>query len=148
MGKVNFRFVARLENFKHNIGIRPLGFVLNKVKVVVQNMPDDFLAGYEFGDFEGGTVNILVLILKFSIEFIRVPLNCLLPPTPNIVDGSEGFFRTLVYCKARAVMLIHVLLLMDRGVLTIFSLLSLPQVSDVIHLFYMSYYMPVRCGNL
>ena len=75
MGKVNFCFVALPGNFKHNIGIRPLGFVLNKVKVVVQNMPDDFLAGYEFGDFEYGTVNILIVILKFSAGFIGVTLN-------------------------------------------------------------------------
>jgi hypothetical protein len=35
-------------------------------------MPDDFLAGYEFGDFEGAAVNVLVAVLKFSAELVGV----------------------------------------------------------------------------
>ena len=75
MGKGNFRFIAPSGNVKDNIGPRPLGFVLNKVKVVVQNMLDDFLARHEFDDVECATVNVLVVVLKLSTELVGVTLN-------------------------------------------------------------------------
>src|SRR3990172_5712602 len=75
--KVNFCFVTLLGNFKDNICALPLALVLNKVKVVVQNMPNDFLARHEFGDFECTTVNVLVVVIKHSAEFVGVALNSL-----------------------------------------------------------------------
>jgi len=75
--KANFGFVTLLGNFKDNVSAIPLGLVRNKVEVVVQDMPYDFLAGDEFGDFECATVNVLVMVIKHGTEFAGVTLNCL-----------------------------------------------------------------------
>jgi len=73
--KVNFRFVALHGNFKDNIGTNPFGFVFDKVEVVVQDVPHDFLVRYKFGDPECGAVNILIAVLKLSTEFVGISHN-------------------------------------------------------------------------
>src|SRR3990172_4318107 len=75
--KVNFCFVTLLGNFKNNVCAGPLSLVFDKVKVVLQNVPDDYLSGCEFGDFECTTVNVLVVVIKHSAEFVGVALNSL-----------------------------------------------------------------------
>jgi hypothetical protein len=72
---VNFRFFTLLGDFKDNVCVGPLGLVFDKVEVVLQNVPNDFLARYEFGDFECTTVNVLVVVIKHSAEFVGVSLN-------------------------------------------------------------------------
>jgi hypothetical protein len=58
--KVNFSFVTAPGNFKDNFRTNPLGFVLRKVEVIVQDMPHDFLVRHEFGDFDGAAVNVFL----------------------------------------------------------------------------------------
>ncbi len=55
VGEADFRLVSRPGNFKDNIRTDPLALILNKVKVVFYHVPDDFLTGHQFGDFERAT---------------------------------------------------------------------------------------------
>src|SRR5580692_3580663 len=60
-------------------------------------MPNDFLAGNEFRDLLCGAVYILITVRKLGAGFVGVALDCSRPPSTNIVDGSEGFMRSLFY---------------------------------------------------
>ncbi len=75
MCKANFCFVTQLGNFKDNVCARPLGLVLNKVKIVLQNVPHDFLARHAFGDLESGTVHVLVVVIKYDTKLVSVTFN-------------------------------------------------------------------------
>jgi hypothetical protein len=77
VGKANFCFVTFPGNFKDNVGALPLAPFLNKVKVVVQNVPNYSLARCEFGNFERATTDVFVVIFKLSGELVGVTLNCL-----------------------------------------------------------------------
>ena len=50
MREVDLRFVLFFGDFKTDLRVRPLGFVLCEIEVVIQHMPDDFLIRDELYD--------------------------------------------------------------------------------------------------
>ena len=104
--KSNFCFSVFLGDFKNKVGIRPLVLVLYEVKVVVSNVPNHLVTWNKIGDLDGTTVNILIVVLKFT-EFVGSALNFLRPPSADVINGGEDFFGALVYRKKSAVTLIH-----------------------------------------
>ncbi len=73
--EAEFGLVALLFNFKNNIGVVPFGFVFDKVKVVMQNVPDNFLVRYKFGDFDRATMYIFEVVIVDRAGFVRVTIN-------------------------------------------------------------------------
>jgi len=104
--KPNFRFAVFLGDFEDNVGILPFARVLYEVKVVVRNVPRYFFTGNKLDDSKGTAVNILVMVLEFA-EFVGDALDFLRPPSANVMDGGEDFFRALVYGKRSTIVLIH-----------------------------------------
>jgi hypothetical protein len=52
-------------------------------------------------------VDIFVVIRELVPEFVGGAFNFLRPPSTNILDGLEGFLRSLVYRKGRGEVLIR-----------------------------------------
>src|ERR1700687_4509548 len=49
-----------------------------------------------------------VTIRKLITEFVGATFNFSRPPSTNIINGSERFFRSLVYCKGSGeILIIH-----------------------------------------
>src|ERR1700687_54261 len=44
-------------------------------------------------------MDVFVSIRKLITEFLGAAFNLSRPPSTNVIDGSEGFFRSLVYRK-------------------------------------------------
>ena len=93
MRKAHFGLIALPLNLKDHVGTNPLVFVFDKVEVIVQHMPDHFLAGHEFGNLETAAVYVLVVVMKLSTGPVCITLNGLRPPAPHVVNRVEDFFR-------------------------------------------------------
>src|SRR6266446_7061772 len=53
-------------------------------------------------------MDVFVTIRKLIAEFVGATFNFSWPPSTNIIDGSEGFFRSLVYRKGSGeILIIH-----------------------------------------
>ena len=96
---------AFLFDFKEDSAVVPFALVLNKVKVVVQNVPDNFFVRHLFTDLDRAAVDILEMIVVHSAELVRLAIDLLRPPRACILDGSEDFRRGLVHGKTRHVIL-------------------------------------------
>src|ERR1700730_2341075 len=70
-------------------------------------MPNDFFARNDFGNFHFAVVNVWDTVRELSVEFVGVALDFSRPPSADVVDGGEGFFRGLVNRKRSAVILVH-----------------------------------------
>jgi len=99
--EADLSFVAPSGDFKSNRCTRPLAFVFNKIELAVQNLPNDFSAGNEFHYLLFAVMVGFVTIGELSTKFVGAALNSRFPrpPSADVVDCGEGFFRTLVYRK-------------------------------------------------
>jgi hypothetical protein len=53
-------------------------------------------------------MDVFVTISKLITEFFGAAFNLSLPPTTHIIDGSEGFIRSLVYQNGSGeILIIH-----------------------------------------
>jgi hypothetical protein len=69
-------------------------------------MPDYSLAGYEFCDLKCAAMNILEVVIENGVKSIGVTLDFFRPPSTNIADGSDNFFRSLVDLDGRRVIIV------------------------------------------
>src|ERR1700687_5269260 len=94
-------FVALCGDFKGDFRAVPLALVFYKVQGAFHDKPDDFLARDEFRYFLFAVVVRVVAIGELIAKLAGAALNSRFacPPSPNVVDGSEGFCRSLVYRK-------------------------------------------------
>jgi len=100
------RFVALSGDFKTDLRTNPLGSVLGEVEVVLQTKPNDFLVGDELYDPHLATMDVFEMIRKLATGFVGRTFDLFRLPSTNIVDGSEGFFRSLVHQHGGGVTLI------------------------------------------
>ena len=89
MGKTKFGLVAFPSDLKDDVGAIPFSLVFDEVDPGIWYMPDNFPAGLKFGDFVSAVMEILVLELKLSAEFVGAALDLLRPPPSHIVDGVK-----------------------------------------------------------
>ncbi len=75
MGEVDLCFVPLLSDFKSNFRALPLAFVFNKIKVAVQNKPNDFLARKQLCDLLLAVMDVFVPIRKLLPEFVGATFN-------------------------------------------------------------------------
>lgn len=106
MSKPSLDFFTLLGDFKDNFRAIPLDRIFDEIQVAVQDMPDDLLAGSEFCDLLFAVINVFVSISLLRAKFVGRIFNFSGPPRTNVVDGSEGLFRSLIYSKGRGQILI------------------------------------------
>ena len=106
MCETELSLAAFLFNFKNNIRIVPFGLVLDEVKVIMQNMPNNFLVRHMFGNFDRTAMDIFEVVIVHRTGFVRVTVNFFRPPCTNIIDSSKNFRRALVYSKGRGVIFV------------------------------------------
>ena len=75
MSETELRFGIFVRDFENNFCARPLGFVFSEIEIVVQNEPDDFFAGDEFGYFHLATIDVFEVIREHSPEFVGSAFN-------------------------------------------------------------------------
>ncbi len=105
MREAHLGFAALFTNLKNNVRALPLILVFDKVKAGVQYVPDNPLAGDEFGYLLFGTVRVWNKVSELGAEFVSVAFDFTGPPATNIVDGVEGLFWRLAYRKRSYVIL-------------------------------------------
>ena len=93
--------VALCGDFKGDFRAVPLALVFYKIQGAFHDKPDDFLARDEFRYFLFAVVVRVVAIGKLIAEFAGATFDSRFacPPSPNVVDRSEDFCRSLVYRK-------------------------------------------------
>ena len=75
MREVNLGAAVRLTDLERDVRANPLLLVFNEVEVVVQDVPNDLLAGNEFRDFQSANVDVFVAIRPFVVEFVGATFN-------------------------------------------------------------------------
>src|SRR6202142_3185051 len=70
--KAKLGFVSLSGDLKDNLGALPLRLVFDESKLGLRYVPHDFLARHQFRDLLGAAVNVLVVELKLSAEFVGV----------------------------------------------------------------------------
>ena len=75
MCKTDFHFALFFRDIKNNVCVIQLTFVFNKVKLAVQDVPNDFLAWDQFCEFLFGTVDIFVTVRELGPESVGVAFN-------------------------------------------------------------------------
>lgn len=98
MGECYLCLAVLLSDVEYNIRVFPLSFVLGKVEVVIDDVPGDLLARYEFSDFYRATMNVTVAILKYA-KLVGVAFNIFRPPASYIQDRVKYGFRILINGK-------------------------------------------------
>ena len=66
MSEADLRFIALSGDFRTDFRVLPLALVFSEIEIVVQNTPDDFFAGDDFG-------------------YLNPPKN-----TPSVAEGLDG----------------------------------------------------------
>jgi hypothetical protein len=99
MSESHFCFVAILGDVKDDFCPLPLGLIFCKFRTTLDNKPYDSFAGYEFGHFLFGAVEVIIAISKHVTYLARLSLNLSFPSSANVVNSFEGFLRCLVYRK-------------------------------------------------
>jgi hypothetical protein len=84
----------------------PLGSVFGEAEVVLPHAPDDLRARDEFNYLDSAAMDVLVSIGELGATFVGAAFNFLRPPSTNVIDGIEHFFRRLVYGEADGEVLI------------------------------------------
>jgi hypothetical protein len=70
VSETELRFVIFFRDFENNLCAFPLSFIFSEIEIVVQNEPDNFFAGDEFGYFHPATMHVFVVIGELRPEFI------------------------------------------------------------------------------
>ncbi len=96
MSEADFGLVALFGDVKAERRAHPLGLVLNKVHVVLQDEPHDLFVRDALDDPELGVVDVLDAIREFVADIGMTTLDVFAPPSTNVVDGLENFHRGLV----------------------------------------------------
>src|SRR3954471_8499540 len=103
MGETEFGFVIFPGDLEDNVGVCPLGFVLDEVKLAFHDMPYYLFARDEFGDLLSAVVKVLSVEFKLSPGFISLTFDVFGPPTAHVVDRSKNCLGRLVYRKRSGV---------------------------------------------
>ena len=106
MSEADFRLVAFLRDLKHDFCSLPLGMVFGELRAALQNKPNNFFLRNEFCYFQFATMEVFVAIRELAAEFVGTTFDISSPPSTNIIDGIEGFLRSLVYRKGLDIILI------------------------------------------
>ena len=77
VSEADLRFIALSRDLKTDCRVLPLAFVFRKIEIVVQNTPDGFPAGNEFGDFDPAAMDVFVMIRELAAESIGTAINFL-----------------------------------------------------------------------
>jgi len=104
--KTKFGLATLPGDLEDNVSAIPLGLVFDKVDAGLWDMPYDLLSWHPFGDLVGAEVKFFVVELKFSTEFVSSAFDFFRPPSTNVVDGIEDFFRGLIYRYGSGVILV------------------------------------------
>ena len=77
MSEVDLRLIALSRDLEADLRSLPLALVFSEIEEVVQDMPDDFLAGDEFGYFDLAPMGVFVMIRELAAELIGTAFNLL-----------------------------------------------------------------------
>jgi hypothetical protein len=119
VGKAQLRLFAFFRDLEDHLRVLPLFFVLCEVEVIIQYVPDYFLFGDEFGDPDLAKVNILVVIIVYTVELVGDTVDAFRPPSAWVVDRGEDFTGGLVYQDGSGeILFFHILIFLVNGIVS------------------------------